>query len=58
MTRRKKNPSPSDQPSIRAPTDEIAGMGLICSGTLLERTRTCGKPNCRCATDLQARHGP
>jgi len=58
MARRKKNLSPSDQPSIRALTDEIAGMGLICSGTLLERTKTCGKPNCRCATDPQARHGP
>lgn len=33
-------------------------MGLVCSGTLIERWMTCGKPNCRCATDPNARHGP
>ncbi len=33
-------------------------FGLVCSGTLWERTKTCGKPNCRCATDPRARHGP
>jgi hypothetical protein len=37
---------------------EIAKMDLVCSGTLIERTKTCGKPNCRCATDPKARHGP
>jgi len=58
MARSKKNPSTSKQDPIRALKDEIAGLGLICSGTLLERTKTCGKPNCRCATDPQARHGP
>ncbi|MFH1765683.1 MAG: DUF6788 family protein [Gemmatimonadota bacterium] len=58
MARSKKNPGPSEQDPIRALADEIAGVGLICSGTLLERTKTCGKPNCRCATDPQARHGP
>jgi len=36
----------------------IEGFDLVCSGTLIERTKTCGKPNCRCATDPQARHGP
>jgi len=58
MARSKKNLRPSEQHPIRALADEIAGVGLICSGTLLERTKTCGKPNCRCATDPQARHGP
>jgi hypothetical protein len=33
-------------------------MDLVCSGTLLERLKTCGKPNCRCAKDPEARHGP
>ena len=33
-------------------------MDLVCSGTLLERLKTCGKPNCRCAKDPAARHGP
>jgi hypothetical protein len=30
----------------------------LCSGTLLERMKVCGKPGCRCAQDPQARHGP
>ena len=37
---------------------QIDDFDLVCSGTLLERTKTCGKPNCRCATDPKARHGP
>lgn len=37
---------------------KIASMNLVCSGTLVERWKTCGKPNCRCATDPKARHGP
>jgi len=36
----------------------LAGFELICSGTLSQRMMTCGKPNCRCATDPAARHGP
>ena len=31
---------------------------LLCSGTLSERMMKCGKPNCRCASDPSARHGP
>jgi len=30
----------------------------VCSGTLLERRKVCGKPGCRCATDPKERHGP
>jgi hypothetical protein len=37
---------------------ELAGMEYVCSGTLLERMKTCGSPNCRCAQDPAARHGP
>lgn len=37
---------------------QLAGIDLVCSGTLTERTKTCGKANCRCATDPDARHGP
>jgi hypothetical protein len=37
---------------------QLSRIDLICSGTLTERTKTCGKPNCRCATDPEARHGP
>jgi hypothetical protein len=38
--------------------DALARIDYLCSGTLLERTKVCGKPNCRCATDPAARHGP
>jgi len=33
-------------------------MTLVGSGTLSTRTKVCGKPTCRCATDPEARHGP
>jgi len=36
----------------------IAEIDLVCTGTLLDRTKVCGKPSCRCATDEAARHGP
>ena len=37
---------------------EIASIDLICAGSLIERMKKCGKPNCRCADDPDARHGP
>jgi hypothetical protein len=37
---------------------ELAAIELLCSGTLLKRMKTCGSPNCRCAHDPRARHGP
>lgn len=52
------NLDPADRRRIAAITTRLARTGLICSGTLMERTKTCGKPNCRCATDPDARHGP
>lgn len=36
----------------------IAAMDFVTSGTLHVRTKVCGRPNCRCATDPEARHGP
>ena len=33
-------------------------MDHLCSGTLQRRMMICGKPNCRCAHDPDARHGP
>ena len=36
----------------------LGGIDYLCSGTLLERTKVCGKPTCRCAQDPAARHGP
>jgi hypothetical protein len=37
---------------------ELSTIELLCSGTLLKRMKTCGSPNCRCAQDPAARHGP
>ena len=36
----------------------LSAMDYLCSGTLLRRMKVCGKPGCRCAHDLSARHGP
>ncbi len=54
----KKNDSSKEHRRIREIKSLIDDFDLICSGTLHERTKTCGKPNCRCATDPKARHGP
>lgn len=40
---------------IRSALTEIEYM---CSGTLHQRTKVCGRPSCRCAQDPAARHGP
>jgi len=48
--------------ALRRQTREIRqaidAMTLVGSGTLSTRTKVCGKPTCRCATDPEARHGP
>src|SRR5437899_8301146 len=36
----------------------LSGMQYLSSGTLLKRTKVCGNPRCRCASDPAARHGP
>jgi len=36
----------------------IAALDFVASGTLHVRTKVCGRPNCKCATDPEARHGP
>jgi hypothetical protein len=38
--------------------DQIRGMDYVSSGTLLKRTKVCGKPGCRCAKAPEDRHGP
>ena len=43
---------------IAAVKRRIVAIDLVCSGTLLERTKVCGKPTCSCANDEEARHGP
>ena len=47
---------------IRQRTSElrraISTMDFVASGTLHTRTKVCGRKNCRCAVDPDARHGP
>lgn len=38
--------------------EELSKIEYLCSGTLLERTKMCGRPGCACAKDPTARHGP
>ena len=37
---------------------QIAGLGDLRPGSLTDRFRQCGKPNCRCARPGEAGHGP
>jgi Family of unknown function (DUF6788) len=46
------------QARIARVREAIQAMDYLCSGTLLRRTKLCGKPGCRCAQDPAARHGP
>jgi hypothetical protein len=43
---------------IRRIQEQILEMDYVSSGSLVTRTKVCGKPSCRCATDREARHGP
>jgi hypothetical protein len=43
---------------IRRIRQALEGFELVCSGTLLERRKVCGKTGCRCMSDPAARHGP
>ena len=46
------------QRRIAAIKKRIAKLDLASSGTLMTRTKTCGKKSCRCSVDPEARHGP
>lgn len=43
---------------IRRIQEQILAIDYVSSGTLVTRTKICGKPGCRCASDPEARHGP
>lgn len=62
MTKSSPHPEQALQRALRQRTREIRraieAMTLVCSGTLSTRTKVCGQPSCRCATDPDARHGP
>jgi len=61
MRSRQAKPHP-DRARLRRRTRELrrllSNLDYLASGTLTQRMKTCGKPNCRCATDPSARHGP
>jgi hypothetical protein len=38
--------------------EALSEIDYLCSGTLLKRTKMCGRPGCACAQDPNARHGP
>jgi len=65
MRSRQPKPHPNSAPDrarLRRRTRELkrqlSRIDYLASGTLTERMKTCGKPNCRCASDPAARHGP
>jgi len=53
---------PGSRTQIRRRTQalrrRISALDYLASGTLHSRTKVCGRPNCRCAKDPRARHGP
>lgn len=54
-------PSPRVQIALKraaAAKAALAGLDLVCAGTLSERMKTCGNPNCRCRDNPPALHGP
>ena len=58
MTRKSKKSAPKLSSRIRSIRRQIAAMGFVAQGTVSKLTKVCGRPNCRCAEDPQARHGP
>ena len=62
MTKRKSEPSEQTVQRARKRIAELqaqlAAIDYVCSGTLLKRMKTCGKPACPCTQDPTARHGP
>jgi hypothetical protein len=39
-------------------TRQIARLGFVLPGSIIERYTQCGKPTCHCRTDTSERHGP
>lgn len=58
MSKKSEKNTPTVNRSIESIRHKIAAMGLVAQGTLSKRMKVCGRSNCRCAVDLQARHGP
>ena len=58
MTKKNKKNSPPFNRRIESIRKQVAAMNLLAQGTISKRMKICGKPNCRCAKDPKARHGP
>jgi len=58
MTKKSKKHLPTLNRRIESIRRQIEAMGLVAQGTVSKRTKVCGRPNCRCAQDPEARHGP
>lgn len=46
------------QEKYRKITDKLSDIGFIWPGHIQRRYLTCGKPNCVCHKDPEAKHGP
>ena len=46
------------QAELKRLSAEIAEVGFISPGSLVQRYTTCGRPDCRCAADPPQLHGP
>jgi hypothetical protein len=62
MSSPKSRPKSARRARLRQRTKQlrqaISDMDYVASGTLHVRTKVCGRKNCRCAVDPEARHGP
>ena len=58
MTRRPETIIKKARERIARIRKAFSEIDYLSSGTLLKRTKVCGKPGCRCAQDPNARHGP
>jgi hypothetical protein len=58
MKRSKKPSRHRVRERTRALRRAINALDFVASGTVHQRTKVCGRKNCRCAVDPAARHGP
>lgn len=53
-----KRPSKRFWKATQSIRDRITALDYICQGSVAARMKRCGSPNCRCAEDPKAWHGP
>jgi hypothetical protein len=58
MQKKVKETIPVPNSAIRQIRQAITATDWVSAGTVLKRWKLCGRPNCRCAQDPAARHGP